>query len=412
MDRTQTPKVTRTIFGHLPDGTAIEMVRLCGDGGFEVRIITYGAVIQSIFAPDRAGRLADVVLGRDDLAGYAAIRRFLGATVGRYANRIANGTFELDGDRYQLPANDGANALHGGLAGFDRKAWSVTDIGESPVPFVTLSYVSPDGEEGYPGRLATQLSYSISGGIGLSVAFSAVTDKPTIVNLTNHSFFNLSGVEGSGDILDHHLTIAADTYLPVSAAGIPLEAPSKVDATPFDFRSPHPVGARLRDANEQIQIRKGYDHNFCLRGSVTNAPRLAARLEDPSSGRVLELLTDQPGVQFYSGNFLDGTVTGKYGRVHRQYDALCLEPQRYPDTPNRPAFPSARLDPGQAYHHTSLYRFSASRRHGRIQGKSRGTYDIIRSLLVGHDRVRRRAEQQRRQKQTATTRRLGLTLWE
>ena len=187
-----------------------------------------------------------------------------------------------------------------------------------------------------------------------------MTDKPTIVNLTNHSFFNLAGVESGGGILDHLLTIAADTYLPVSAAGIPSRAPDKVDATPFDFRNPHRVGARLRDAYEQVLIRQGYDHNFCLRGGATGEPRFAARVEDPASGRVLELWTDQPGVQFYSGNFLDGTVTGKYGRVHRQFDALCLEPQVYPDTPNRPDFPSARLDPGQTYRHTSLYRFSTN----------------------------------------------------
>jgi aldose 1-epimerase len=354
------PRVTREIFGHLPDGTAIEMVRLCGDDGFEVRLITYGAVIQSIFAPDRAGRLADVVLGRDDLEGYLAVRRFLGASIGRYANRIANGTFELDGRRFQLPTNDGVNALHGGLAGFDRKSWTVTDMGENPAPFVTMSYVSPDGEEGYPGRLETEVTYRISGGSELSLEFFAVTDKPTVVNLTNHSFFNLAGVETGGDILDHHLMITADAYLPVSEAGIPLGAPGKVDATPFDFRSPHRVGARLRAADEQVLIRQGYDHNFCLRGGAPDAPRFAARVEDPKSGRVLELWTNQPGVQFYSGNFLDGTVTGKYGRVHRQYDALCLEPQVYPDTPNRPDYPSARLDPGQTYRHHSLYRFSVT----------------------------------------------------
>ena len=353
-------KVAREIFGHLPDGTAIEMVRLYGDNGFEVRLITYGAAIQSIFAPDRAGRLADVVLGRADLAGYLAVRRFLGATVGRYANRIANGTFELDGARFQLPTNDGANALHGGLSGFDRKPWAILAMGETPVPFVTLSYVSADGEEGYPGRLKTGITYSISGGSALSLEFAAVTDKPTVVNLTNHSFFNLAGVEAGGDILDHQLMIAADTYLPVSAAGIPLGAPDKVAATPFDFRSSHRVEARLRDANEQILIRQGYDHNFCLRGGATSAPRFAARVEEPKSGRVLELWTNQPGVQFYSGNFLDGTVTGKYGRVHRQYDALCLEPQVYPNTPNVADFPSARLDPGQVYRHKSLYRFSAN----------------------------------------------------
>ena len=353
-------KVAREIFGHLPDGTAIEMVRLYGDNGFEVRLITYGAAIQSIFAPDRAGRLADVVLGRDDLAGYLAVRRFLGATVGRYANRIANGTFELDGARFQLPTNDGANALHGGLSGFDRKPWAILAMGETPVPFVTLSYVSADGEEGYPGRLKTGITYSISGGTGLSLEFAAVTDKPTVVNLTNHSFFNLAGVEAGSDILDHQLMLAADTYFPVSAAGIPLGASDKVAATPFDFRSSHRVGARLRDANEQVLIRQGYDHNFCLRGGATSAPRFAARVEDPGSGRVLELWTNQPGVQFYSGNFLDGTVTGKYGRVHRRYDALCLEPQVYPNTPNVADFPSARLDPGQVYRHKSLYRFSAN----------------------------------------------------
>jgi aldose 1-epimerase len=353
------PKVTRENYGELPDGTTIELVCLRGDNGFEARIITYGAVIQCIFVPDRAGRLADVVLGRDDLAGYLAVRRFLGATVGRFANRIANATFELDGKRFQLPANDGANALHGGLAGFDRKNWTITGIGEKPAPFVTLSYTSPDGEEGYPGQLKTTITYSISGGMELSLVFSAVTDKPTVINLTNHSFFNLSGVEASGGgILDHNISIAADTYLPVTPAGIPLGEPSKVDATPFDFRKPHRVGLRIRDVNEQLQIRKGYDHNYCLRGGATGGPRLAARVEDPSSGRSLELWTNQPGVQFYSGNFLDGTVTGKYGRVHRQYDALCLEPQVYPNTPNWPDFPSARLDPGQTYRHAVLYRFS------------------------------------------------------
>ncbi len=352
--------VSRRVFGHLPDGTAIELVRLHGQGGFEVGVITYGAALLSIFAPDRAGRLADVMLGFDDLKDYVAVRRFFGATVGRYANRIANGSFELDGQRFQLATNAGAKALHGGLAGFDRKSWSVAATGDKPAPFVTLSYVSADGEEGYPGRLETKVTYSLSGGHELSVAYSAVTDRPTIVNLTNHSFFNLAGVEPGGRILDHHLTIAADSYLPVNAAGIPLGPPNPVDATPFDFRKDHRVGVRIRDLIQQIQIRQGYDHNFCLRGGVTDAPRLAARLEEPKSGRILELWTDQAGVQFYTGNFLDGTATGKFGRIYRQYDALCLEPQAWPDAPNHPDFPSARLDPGQTYRRVSRYRFSVS----------------------------------------------------
>jgi len=356
----QPAKVMREIFGHLPDGAAIDMVRLHGADGFEARIIGYGAALQSLFVSDRAGRLADVVLGRDDLEGYLAVRRFLGATVGRYANRIANGRFELDGKHFQLPANDGANALHGGLSGFDRKPWTVTAIGEEPAPFVRLSYVSADGEEGYPGRLTTEITYSITGGTELSVAFSATTDRPTVINLTNHSFFNLAGAETGGNILDHRLMIAADDYLPVRPDGIPLGASSRVATTPFDFREPHRVGARVSDADEQLRIRQGYDHNFCLRGGVVREPRLAARVEDPTSGRAMELWTDQPGVQFYSGNFLDGSVIGKYGRAHRQFDALCLEPQHYPDTPNRPDFPSARLDPGQTYRHISRYRFSAS----------------------------------------------------
>src|ERR1700730_13676776 len=218
MKKSQIPKVVRGSFGHLPDGVASEMVTLRGDNGFEVRIITYGAALQAIFTPDRAGHLADVVLGRDDLEGYVAVRRFLGATIGRYANRIANGSFELDGHLFQLPTNDGANALHGGLAGFDRNRWTITAMGENPAPFVTLCYVSADGEEGYPGTLKTEITYRISGGSELALEFSAVTDTPTIVNLTNHSFFNLAGVESGSGILDHLLTIAADSYLPVSAA--------------------------------------------------------------------------------------------------------------------------------------------------------------------------------------------------
>jgi len=354
------PRLARQIFGQLPAGMPGEMVTLRGDRGFEVRVITFGAAIQSLFVPDRNGRLADVVLGRDDLAGYVAERRFLGATIGRYANRIAGGRFELEGRHYQITLNDGANSLHGGLEGFDRKNWTVAAAGEEPSPFVTLSYQSADGEQGFPGALQASITYRISGGTELSLEFSAVCDQPTIVNLTNHSFFNLGGVETLGGIRDHQLTIAAERYLPVAADGIPLGAPAMVDGTPFDFRSPHAVGARLQDPDPQIRLRSGYDHCYCLDGGAMAEPRFAARVEDPSSGRALELWTNQPGLQFYSGNFLDGSITGKYHQVHRQYDALCLEPQTWPDAPNHPDYPSARLDPGQIYRHVSRYRFSAA----------------------------------------------------
>jgi aldose 1-epimerase len=352
--------VARDVFGVLPDGRTVERVTLRGSNGFAARIITFGAALQALLVPDVEGRCDDVVLGHDELDGYLDQRRFFGATVGRYANRIANARFLFDGDTVQLAANDGCHALHGGIEGFDRKLWQVTGLEAGAQPRVTLRHVSPDGEEGYPGRLDVSLTYSVTGPAELSLGFEARTDRATVVNLTNHSFFNLAGVDPGGRILDHHLTIAADTYLPVNPGGIPLNGPSPVDATPFDFRKPHRVGVRIRDLIDQIQIRQGYDHNFCLRGGVTGEPRLAARVDDPRSGRVLELWTDQAGVQFYSGNFLDGTATGKYGRVYRQYDALCLEPQAWPDAPNHPDFPSARLDPGQTYRRTSRYRFSAA----------------------------------------------------
>jgi aldose 1-epimerase len=350
----------REIFGRLSDGSIVERVHLRDNEGFEASIITYGAAVQALNAPDREGRAADIVLGHEELEPYVAQRRFFGATVGRYANRVAGAAFTLDGETHRLAANNGPNALHGGNDGFDRKLWTIEAVGERPAPFVALTLISPDGDEGYPGTLKARVTYSLTAGKELTIAFSATTDRPTLVNLTNHSFFNLAGVRSGGDVLDHVLTVAADCYLPVDAGAIPLAGPEPIAATPFDFRVAHPIGERIRDAHEQLRLGRGYDHTYCLPGGRTERPRIAARVEHPASGRVMALLTDQPGLQFYSGNFLDGTTRGKHGRLHRQSDALCLEPQTWPDTPNRPDFPGARLDPGQTYRHTSIYRFSTA----------------------------------------------------
>ena len=354
-----TPAVTRDGFGTLADGRAVERVRLRGAGGFEARIITYGAALQALLVPDAKGALADIVLGHDDAAGYEARRDFYGATIGRFANRIAGAAFELDGERIALPANDGANTLHGGPGGFDRVLWSVEAIEESDTPAVTLRHVSPDGESDFPGSLDVRVSFRLSAPGELTISYEAVTDRPTVVSLTNHSFFNLDGVAAGGDILDHVLTLAADSFLPTNAEAIPLpEPPRPVAGTPFDFRSGAAIGARIREDDAQLRAGRGYDHNFCL--GISAQPRLAARVEATSSGRVMELLTNQPGLQFYSGNFLDGAAPGKYGRLHRQSDAFCLEPQAWPDAPNRGDFPSARLDPGETYRHVSIYRFSTA----------------------------------------------------
>ena len=349
-------RVARDVFGTLPDGRAVERVVLRGEAGFEARIITFGAAIQALIVPDAEGHCDDIVLGYDDLDGYLRERRFFGATVGRYANRIANGRFEIDHEVLQLATNNGPNALHGGPNGFDRKLWQVADIGDAPEPFVTLGYVSTDGEENYPGRLDVRLTYRITGPAELSFAFEAQTDRQTVVNLTNHSFFNLEGATSGRDILDHRLTLFAEHFLAIDPTAIPLpEPPRAVAGTPFDFCRASAIGARIRSDDQQLRHGKGYDHNFCLPND--RKLKLAARVEAPRSGRLLELLTDQPGVQFYSGNYLDGSIVGKQRRLYRQSDALCLEPQVWPNSPNRRDFPSPRIAPGETYHHHSVYRF-------------------------------------------------------
>jgi len=351
-----TTRIDRASFGTMPDGTAVERVVLRGADGFEAGIITFGAALQSLQARDRDGRSEDVVLGHDDFASYLTARRFFGATIGRYANRIAGAQFMLDGTLIQLEANNGANTLHGGHHGFDRHLWRIDQLAEEPEPTLVLSYTSADGEGGFPGRLEARVIYRISGPSELSVTFEATSHLPTLVNLTNHSFFNLDGARSGTDILGHSLQIVAEHYLAVDDGAVPLPGPPRsVEGTPFDFRAPHIIGARIRQDDEQLRRGRGYDHNFCL--TPGGGVRLAARVESSRSGRVLELSTNQPGLQFYSGNFLDGSAAGKGGRLYRQSDALCLEPQVWPDTPNRADFPSARLDPGQIYRHDTLYRF-------------------------------------------------------
>ena len=351
--------VTRDVFGALPDGRAVERVVLRGKHGFEARIISYGATLQALMVPNAEGRCEDVVLGHDDLAGYLRKRQFFGASVGRYANRIANARFVLDGEVVQLAANNGPHALHGGPDGFDRQLWEITDIAGGAEPMVALAYTSADGEEGYPGRLEVRVTYRLTGPAELSLTFAARADRPTIVNLTNHSFFNLEDAALAADILDHRLTVAADHFLATDADAIPLPEPPRVVAgTPFDLRTATPIGARIRRDDVQLRHGRGYDHNFCL--DRARGLQLAARLEAPRSGRILELLTDQPGLQVYSGNYLDGSTAGKQGRLYRQSDAICLEPQIWPDAPNRPDFPSARLVPDNVYKHHTVYRFASA----------------------------------------------------
>ena len=350
----------RVDFGTLQDGTRVDAAELSNSAGMSVRIIALGAAIQSLTVPDRNGTREDVVLGYDSPRDYLAKRQYFGATVGRYANRIARGKFTLDGHEYQLETNDGPNHLHGGLHGLDTVLWTIDKVTSGPVARVELRYVSPDGAGGYPGNLTVTATYMLNERNELAMEYRARTDKPTIVNITNHSFFNLAG---KGDVLGHRLKLFADSFTPVDATLIPTGERRSVANTPFDFRQARAIGEQIRNGkDEQLRIGRGYDHNFVISGEPSpQGFRLAASLEDPVSGRVLEVLTTAPAVQFYSGNFLDGTVVGKGGRIYRQGDALCLEPQVFPDAPNHPDFPSARVDPGHEYVHRMVFRFSVSR---------------------------------------------------
>lgn len=318
-----------------------------------VRILTFGAIVASVEAPDRDGVCRNVVLGHADLAGYVADTAYFGATIGRYANRIASGCFKLDGREYQLERNNPPNTLHGGLRGFDKAVWCAEP--RAGVTAVTLRHRSADGDQGYPGTLDVAVTYMLSLDNVLTIDYAATTDRPTIINLTNHSYFNLAG-EGTGDIYGHELTIAADAFTPVDATLVPTGERRAVAGTPFDFRTPLLIGPRLRDADEQLQRGRGYDHNFVLRGAVGTL-RPVARLHDPLSGRVLEISTTEPGIQVYSGNFLDGFLVGPSRCCYRQGDGICLETQHFPDSPNQPHFPSTVLRPGHAFRSTTVWRF-------------------------------------------------------
>jgi len=351
----------REPFGELADGTKVEAIVLTNGHGMRVRILTWGALVQELTVPGRDGP-ADVVLGYDGMEGYLKASNYFGASVGRYANRIGGGRFTLAGKPYQLSVNDGPNALHGGVHGFDKHLWAIGEVkANGDGASVTLTYVSPDGEEGYPGTMSASATYRLTETNELSIEYRATTDAPTIVNLTNHSYFNLAGASAGVSVLDQVLTIPADSYTPVDGTLIPTGEFRPVEGTAFDFRSPTRIGDRIRDGrDEQLRVGRGYDHNWVVSRAPVRDLQLLARMEDPGSGRVLEILSNQPGIQFYSGNFLDGTVTGKSGAIYRMGDGLCLEPQVFPDTPNRPDFGSALLQPGEVYENRILYRFSLS----------------------------------------------------
>lgn len=350
----------RRAFGTLADGRSVEAITL-SNGHMRATVLSYGAILQSVEVPDRAGKLEEVTLGYADLKGYLEKPNYFGATVGRYANRIKAGRFAIDGKQYRLATNNNGNALHGGPLGYDKRLWTIDKVSDGPVASVSLRYVSADGEEGYPGALTVTATYSLGEDDTLTVEYQATTTKPTIVNITNHSFFNLAGEASQTSVYDQYLTIPAEATTPVDASLIPTGQFRPVEGTPFDFRRPTRIGERIRDGRDpQIVFGQGYDENFVIARAPSDTPRLHARIEDPGSGRMLDILSNQPGLQLYTGNFLDGTAIGRSGHAYRQGDGIALEPQVFPDTPNQPAFGTARLDPGQTYRNLILYRFSTA----------------------------------------------------
>jgi aldose 1-epimerase len=347
-------RVAKQPFGHTPEGTPVDLYSLA-DGKIEVGIITYGGIVVSLRTPDRNGKLDDVVLGCDSVEKYVAQTAHFGGIIGRYANRIAHGSFQLDGQTYSIPKNNGDNALHGGIRGFDKVVWAAKQIKDG----IELTYVSKDGEEGFPGTLTTTVRYTLSGN-ALRIEYSATTDKDTVLNLTNHSYFDLAG-QGKGDVLGHILKIDASRITPVDANLIPTGELKPVEGTPFDFRTPHAIGERIDADDAQLRLGHGYDHNFVLDHAAGQLAE-AAEVYEPTTGRILRVSTTEPGVQLYTGNSLDGSITGKEGRVYKRRFAFCLETQHFPDSPNHPGFPSTELKPGQTFHSVTLLEFSAGSR--------------------------------------------------
>jgi aldose 1-epimerase len=355
----QTPRsaaVNEAPFGVTPDGQQVSIYTLTNASGIEAKVINYGGIITSLRVPDREGNLEDVVLGFEELDGYVSEHPYFGAIIGRYGNRIAGGSFTLDGESYRLPVNNGPNSLHGGEQGFDKVVWTAEPFENERGQGLVLTYTSPDGDQGYPGTLQARVTYTLTDRNELVFDYHATTDKATPINLTQHTYFNLAG-DGSGSILNHEIMLNASRFTPVDSTLIPTGELRSVEGTPFDFRQSTPIGARIEQSDEQLRFGLGYDHNFVLDGAEGDSLTLAARVVEPTSGRVMEVLTTEPAVQFYTGNFLDGSLTGKNGVVYEHRTGFCLETQHYPDSPTQPSFPSTILRPGEEYRSTTVYRF-------------------------------------------------------
>jgi aldose 1-epimerase len=352
-------QVSKQPFGKTPDGQQVDLYTLRNTRGAEAQIMNYGAIVVSLKVPDRNGKFDDVVLGFKDFDGYLKNDPYFGAIVGRYGNRIAKGRFTLNGVEYKLATNNGENHLHGGIKGFDKVVWTGREMKSAGGPSVVMTYLSKDGEEGYPGNLTARVVYTLTNNNELKLDYTVTTDKDTVQNITHHSYFNLAG-EGNGDILNHLVTINASRFVPTDAGSIPTGELKSVAGTPFDFRKATAIGARIDQDDEQIKFGKGYDHTWVINGRM-GVMRLAATAYEATSGRVMQVWTTEPGVQFYTGNFLDGTLTGKSGKVYQRRFGFCFETQHYPDSPNHPSFPTTTLKKGQTYKSTTIYRFSSRR---------------------------------------------------